>query len=564
MVLAGIGYYLWLGLSIDHAEQRMRSAATSFESALRTGDVGAARSSAIRFDQAAASAHGHTGSLGWRILEHVPLVRGDARAAAVVAQAGTALGRQVLDPVAARVSGGLLRSLTPHHGRFDLAAIAARRPLLHHIAGALDVADRQIEAVAGDRMIGPVGSAFAQFRAKVDQAREAADAASTASQVLPKMLGARGPRTYLVLFDNNAEVRAEGGGLAGAYAVIRADHGRLGMVRVGSDGEFGELAKPALRQSAAERAIYGPQPATYFPDVGMTPEFPRTAALAAAMYRQKYAGHLDGVLAIDTVTLDYLLKATGPVTVDGHRLTSANATDQLLSRVYLRERSPAAQNAFFAKVAVAMFDRLSSGKASLSGLTSALGRSVDEGRTYVDAFDPAVEKALAGTQIAGQLNHDRHRPQLGVYLNDGTGSKMSYYLRRTVSMHDPMCVGDRQQFTTTTVLRLLRPNAKLTEYVTGGGNYGIPVGDELVYVRAYGSVGGRLSDLHIGGKWTPVQVDVDRGRPVMTAAVEIREGQRVPVTWTTTMASGQAGPVTVTVTPGMASGVAVRTVKPAC
>ncbi len=60
-----------------------------------------------------------------------------------------------------------------------------------------------------------------------DQLTEAAGLTGTASrtvQLLPAMLGADSQRRYLLMFQNNAEVRATGG-IPGAVAVVTADRG---------------------------------------------------------------------------------------------------------------------------------------------------------------------------------------------------------------------------------------------------------------------------------------------------------------------------------------------------
>ena len=74
---------------------------------------------------------------------------------------------------------------------------------------------------------------------------------------------------------------------------------------------------PVLPQSAAERQIYDGQIAEYFQDTNFTPEFPRTAELVREMWQRTQQQQLDGVLSLDTVTLSYLLRATGPVDAPG-------------------------------------------------------------------------------------------------------------------------------------------------------------------------------------------------------------------------------------------------------
>ncbi len=54
------------------------------------------------------------------------------------------------------------------------------------------------------------------------------------------MLGAQGTRRYMMAFENNAEARGLGG-LPGAYAILRADHGKVSFERFGTDNDFAGL-----------------------------------------------------------------------------------------------------------------------------------------------------------------------------------------------------------------------------------------------------------------------------------------------------------------------------------
>ena len=60
------------------------------------------------------------------------------------------------------------------------------------------------------------------------------------------MLGADGPRTYLLAVQQPAEARGTGG-LLGAYAVLRAEQGVVSVVEVGNRGRLEPrvVAEPA-------------------------------------------------------------------------------------------------------------------------------------------------------------------------------------------------------------------------------------------------------------------------------------------------------------------------------
>ena len=81
-----------------------------------------------------------------------------------------------------------------------------------------------------------------------------ATTALLATRAVPGMLGADGPRRYLVLFENPAESRASGG-VIGDFAEVTAVDGRLSLVKVGSVGELDSSGNPAGKHLIGPRGL---------------------------------------------------------------------------------------------------------------------------------------------------------------------------------------------------------------------------------------------------------------------------------------------------------------------
>ena len=164
--------------------------------------------------------------------------------------------------------------------------------------------------------------------------------AARSTALLPPMLGASGPRTYLLLFQNPAELRATGG-MPGAYVVIRADRGKIDITDQGTAaGDLGAFDKPVLELAESDQLLYGERLGIYPADVNLTPDFPTAGALVREMYRRRTGRLVDGVLATDPIALSYLLAMLGTVPVRGGTdLTAANAVSVLLSKAYARDIS---------------------------------------------------------------------------------------------------------------------------------------------------------------------------------------------------------------------------------
>jgi hypothetical protein len=409
---------------------------------------------------------------------------------------------------------------------------------------------------------GYAGRLRAQFDRYVDRiadADEALASADTATTVLPDMVGADGPRDYLLVFQNNAEVRATGG-LPGSWAQIHAVDGKVTIEKQGTAVDFPVLRQPVLPLSDGELKVYDRQLGTFFQDAGFTPDFPRAAELMAAHWARAYpAVDLDGILALDPVAMSYLLEGTGPVSAGGVTLTSDNVVEELLSKPYLTLQ-PAEQDALFQEVARAIFDAATGDLASPVDFVRGLNRAADEGRFLVAPFVRSDADAIGDSRVIGALSgDDGETPHVDIGVNDATGSKMSYYLRYWADIDAKSCDDGRQTLAgSMTLNQQISPEkaAELPESVTGTGEYGTERGSQLVLVRLYAPWGGSIGKVSMDGKSLDddVQiVDLD-GREATTLVVFLSSRDDVVINWTMTTGEGQSGAGRLGMTPSIVPG----------
>ncbi len=431
-------------------------------------------------------------------------------------------------------------------------------------------ADDRLRDEDSSGYVGRLKVRFDDLSEQVSEAAELLGGADTALRVLPEMLGQEGSRDYLLVFQNNAEIRATGG-LSGSWARLRAEDGRLSMREQGNAVQFGKRATSILPLTADERRFYSSTLGTYFQGANLTQDFARAAELWAARWEEELGGpRLDGVIAIDPVAMSYLLRGTGEVTVEGRRLTADNLVDELLNRTYV-ERTPEAQDEFFGAVARSFFDATTGGLASPQEFVSGLSRSAREGRLLVSSFDESVQAELRGSQVAGAgaVADDPARPQVDVTLNDATGSKMSYYLRYRTEVEAAGCLQGSQRLSGTMTLRQSispRDARALSESVTGPGTFGTERGMQLVLVNLFAPVGGTIEQVNLDGRSldSDLVVSTIDGRPVTTVAVRLSNRDDVLLTWQMRTSRDQDGDGVLWVTPGVVPGEEGGTFASAC
>ncbi|WP_215814371.1 DUF4012 domain-containing protein [Pimelobacter sp. 30-1] len=572
-VLLGAG--LWVAWQAWQVQRDLDAAAGHAEAVRRLvqdrADAGDPDDPALRAEldglrTAASAAAERTSGSTWRLLTHLPLVGDDADGVAVTSAVLDRLARDGVEPLVR--AAGRFEQLVPHDGAVDVAVARDLVAPVDQAERAFAAADRTLGAVDDSGFAGPLQRRFASLRDQVGQGARTLASAKVATRVLPAMLGGDGPRHYLLVFQNNAEVRATGG-LPGAASYVEARAGRLRIREHVTGASFGQAPAPVLPLSAPERALYGEVLGTYFLDATMTPDVPRAADLLRARWAQRFPDRpVDGVVLVDAVAIGYLLDATGPVSIGGVRLSGENVIDELLHRVYLRLPEPARQDAFFARVAAATLDQVSAGRGHPRALLAALSRAVDERRVFVHAFGATERDALAGTALAGELGTDPDdpRPEVVVTLNDTTGAKMSYFLRYDVDVAATSCVAGVQAYAAKARLRSTAPAdaARLPSYVTGGGRYGVPAGSQLVTLRIFGPVGGTIGALSWNGAPLDVESVEQDGRPVAMTYVQLDPGQVADLAWTMRSGPGQVGATALAVTPTIERKDGAETLASAC
>ncbi|GAA5147529.1 DUF4012 domain-containing protein [Nocardioides marinquilinus] len=556
VLLAAAAWTAWTAYQTARDLQDAEAAATRLRTAFENGDDAGRDAALADLQEAASSAKDRTDGLWWGAMTKVPGVGDDAAGVEALSASLDLLANDAVGPLVETVDSldGLVSG-----GRIDPDRLAALAEPVDGAAAALREAARLVEEQDSSGYVTPLRTRYDEYTSELTQIAGSLDAAEDAVRVLPSMLGADGPRDYLFVFQNNAEVRSTGG-LPGSWARVHVEDGVLELREQGNGSAFGDGTEQKAQLTEEELAVYDELPAVYFQDAGFIPDFPRAATLIDEFWAATYPRvGLDGVIALDPVGLSYLLGGTGPVTAGPLTLDPGTVVSELLNATYLTVADPEAQDRRFQAVARAVFATVTGDVTSPLDLVRGVDRAVDEGRLLVASFDPAVQERLAGTAITGALTgDDGATPHVDIGVNDSTGSKMSFYLRWAPEVTATSCADGVQTLEASVTLnQTISPAeaARLPDSITGGGYYGIEPGTQLVTLRVYGPFGGTIDDVRIDGKRLPIEkgLEID-GRPVVSVAPLIDTTDDVVVTWTMRTGAGQTGPGEVGVTPGVEPG----------
>jgi hypothetical protein len=234
------------------------------------------------------------------------------------------------------------------------------------------------------------------------------------AQVVPQMAGLEGERRYLILAQNDDELRATGGFISGAGMLVM-ENGRLLNLDF-QDGNhidnWQEKPYEVLRSGPLYELMN--LELFFFRDANLWPDFPTSAEATMNLYSYGLdLPPLDGAIAIDQQFLELLLQATGPVTLTEENLilTSSNIRDNLHSswgrqedetvRDWLTERK-----SFLGPMAAALQERVLSDFGSIDPIYLLLNmvQAIETNHLQIYMRNPAEAQVLAELGWDGRLH----------------------------------------------------------------------------------------------------------------------------------------------------------------
>ncbi|NCU42773.1 DUF4012 domain-containing protein [Candidatus Falkowbacteria bacterium] len=126
-----------------------------------------------------------------------------------------------------------------------------------------------------------------------------------------KLLGSGTDKRYLLVFQNNAEMRGSGGFL-GSYALIDFRDGKITNLEVPGGGSYDTEAGLRLNIVAPE-PLWLVNPKWHFWDANWWPDWPTTARNLMWFLEKSDGPTVDGVISFTPSVVEELLKITGPI-----------------------------------------------------------------------------------------------------------------------------------------------------------------------------------------------------------------------------------------------------------
>lgn len=287
----------------------------------------------------------------------------------------------------------------------------------------------------------------AKITSKLDSAMELMEKYDAYVPYIDVVLGDGSDKTYLIVAQNSAEMRASGG-LPASMGIVTIKDGILHI------GDFQPVLNvvPFLNKGIKENTVSKVEDKLFVKEwygkklTGATvnPHFPTAAKRIANGYKKKNKKNLDGIISMTPEIVGKLIKVTGPITLsNGVKLDEKYSVKYLQRDIYfqyytkktikdanLRRKADDKANGLFAEAA----------KKVISGVMSDL--NVKSILKLLDVIKDASEKRIflmwmanAESQetvkklgCSGSLNYDQNDPQLGIFFNIRDANRLGYYV----------------------------------------------------------------------------------------------------------------------------------------
>lgn len=296
------------------------------------------------------------------------------------------------------------------------------------------------------------------LRSKVDTAKNfitgahfVITSARPALMVAPASLGEPDAKNYLIIFQNDKELRATGGFMT-AYAFMKLDHGRISSTTSDDIYRLDEqllkvclnvicpLTPPAPIVKYLPEVSGKPRTAWSMRDSNISPDLPTSMRNFEKMYSFLKAESFDGIIMIDTHVVEELIKITGPIEVFGTRYSAEedqrcncpNVIYELENYSQIIEKGEADRKAILGTLMQQILAR------SLGASTEKLPEFINAGVKLAQSkhimfymHDGPTQQALSGLNWTGEIKQSQ-----GDYLhiNDSNfaGGKSNLYVTQDV------------------------------------------------------------------------------------------------------------------------------------
>ncbi|MCU0680125.1 MAG: DUF4012 domain-containing protein [Planctomycetes bacterium] len=175
----------------------------------------------------------------------------------------------------------------------------------------LDDLNGLLEKISVNNLPEQYQNKFITLKSKTNVVKKALLEFTDLSEAIKIFLGASQNKRYLLVFQNNNELRASGGFL-GSYALIDFKEGNIKNIEIPEGGSYDTEGGLKVLVRSPE-PLHLVSPIWYFWDSNWWPDWRLSAQNIMWFYEKSGGSTVDGVISITPTVLERLLEITGPI-----------------------------------------------------------------------------------------------------------------------------------------------------------------------------------------------------------------------------------------------------------
>lgn len=284
---------------------------------------------------------------------------------------------------------------------------------------------------------------IAELTGKLNNYGELIEQGRAAAVVLSSMVALEGKKSYLVLLQNNGELRPTGG-FIGSFAQIDFEGGKLKKLDVNDVYAIDGQLKFHVEPPKEIKADLG-QKDWYMRDSNWEPDFATAARQAEWFYNQETGQKVDGVIALDISAIENLLKVVGDLDLIDYDevITPDNLFEQSVTHAE-QGFFPGSQakKTFVTALSQQLLNKLFFiPKQNWPGIVQSLGKSLAERHLMVYLAETKLFSYMVAQDWAGAMPRPsadtlgEYADFLAVVEANLGANKANYYLERAFDLH---------------------------------------------------------------------------------------------------------------------------------
>ncbi|MBL4695035.1 DUF4012 domain-containing protein [Candidatus Gracilibacteria bacterium] len=269
-------------------------------------------------------------------------------------------------------------------------------------------------------------------KSKIDEIVATLESTSENFPALLKLLGDRYPHRYLILLQNNKEIRPSGG-FIGSYAIVDVNEGYIEKLSVHDvydiDNAYGPIIEPPEEFKAFT-------PNWRFRDANYSHDFPTSAKKLRWFLQKENGPSVDTIIAINQGLLQPLLDVTGPVQVGNFGKLDSENYNLLLSYIIEGKIWGKENPKHILKLFIPAFvDSLLKEK-NLPALSSNLYKAVQQKHIMLYSSDEEIQALFDSANLTGRVHETADNEDYLAVINiSAGGTKSDHFIEEKITHH---------------------------------------------------------------------------------------------------------------------------------